>query len=240
LQSAQFISSGDYLVPSRRARLRRDILHGMPAKRNVKPMFSLARPAVEFRQSSIAGRGVVAKKAFAPGDVVVAYAPAQRRLPADHPDAAAAAASKITLLAEGELVVVPDTRTPGGWLCNHSCRPNATLFASGAGRIQCTRPIAAGDEVTIFYGWVSHNEPARDPCLCGDPECRGFINFDLSDDDVANVEIVGGRLESTDEAFRQRLAEYGSFLESIGQEHVRGVIASALARRKAALSVVTA
>lgn len=209
----------------------------MAGKKNVKPMFSLARPAVEFRQSSIAGRGVVAKRAFAPGEVIVPYAPAQKRLAADHPDAAAAAASKITLLADGETVVIPDTRTPGGWLCNHSCSPNATLFTSGAGRIQCTRPIEAGDEVTIFYGWVSHNEPARDPCLCGAPECRGFINFDLSDDDVANVAIVGGRIESTDQAFRQRLAEYGALLESIGQEHVRGVIATALARRKAALSV---
>jgi hypothetical protein len=197
-------------------------------------MFSLARPGVEFRRSSIAGRGVIAKRAFAPGEVIVPYAPAQRRLAADHPDAVAAAASKITLLADGgTVVVIPDTRTPGGWLCNHSCFPNATLFASGAGRIQCTRPIEAGDEVTIFYGWVSHNEPSRDPCLCGAPECRGFINFDLSDDDVAAVEIVDGCIQSTDETFRQRLAEYGSFLASIGQEHVRGVIASALARRKA-------
>ena len=215
------------------------MLGPMGGKKNVKPMFSLARPAVEFRQSSIAGRGVIAKRAFAPGEVVVPYAPAHRRLAADHPDAVAAASSKITLLADGGTVLIPNTRTPGGWLCNHSCRPNATLFSSDAGRIQCTRPIEAGDEVTIFYGWVSHNEPSRDPCRCGAPECRGFINFDLSDDDVAKVEIVDGRIQSTDEAFRQRLAEYGSFLESIGQEQVRSVIATALARRKAALAVVT-
>ena len=211
------------------------MLAPMGGRKNVKPMFSLTRPAVEFRQSSIAGRGVIAKKAFAPGDLVVAYAPAQRRLAADHPDAIAAAASKITLLSDRGSVVIPDTRTPGGWLCNHSCHPNASLFASGEGRIECTRPIDAGEEVTIFYGWVSHNEPARDPCRCGAADCRGFINFDLSDDDVAKVDIVGGWIESTDDAFRQRLAEYGAFLESIGQEHVRGVIATALARRKAAL-----
>lgn len=209
----------------------------MGGKKNVKPMFSLARPAVEFRQSSIAGRGVIAKRAFVPGEVIVAYAPAQRRLPADHPDAVVAASSKITMLADGgTVVVIPDPRTPGGWLCNHSCHPNATLFTSGAGRIQCTRPIEPGDEVTIFYGWVSHNDPSRDPCRCGATECRGFINFDLSDDDVAKIEIRGAQIQSTDEAIRQRLAEYGSFLESIGQEHVRGVIANALARRKAALA----
>ena len=82
---------------------------------------------------------------------------------------------------------------------------------------------------------MSQNEPSRDPCLCGEPECRGFINFDLSDDDVASVTITDGRIQSTDGAFRQRLAEYGSFLESIGQEHVRSVIANALSRRKKAL-----
>lgn len=211
----------------------------MGGKKNVKPMFSLARPAVEFRQSSIARRGVIAKRAFEPGEVIVPYAPAHRRLAVDDPDAVAAAAAKVTLLVEaGTVVLVPDTRTPGGWLCNHSCRPNATLFTSGAGRIQCTEPIAAGDEVTIFYGWVSHNEPSRDPCCCGAPECRGFINFDLSDDDVAKVEIVDGRIRTTNEAFRLRLDEYGTFLESMGQEHVRGVIASALARRKAAQDFV--
>ena len=108
-------------------------------KKNVKPMFSLTRPAVEFRQSSIAGRGVIAKRAFAPGEVIVPYAPVQRRLAVNHPDAVAAAASKVTLLADGgNVVVIPDTRTPGGWLCNHSCHPNATLFTSGAGRIQCS------------------------------------------------------------------------------------------------------
>jgi hypothetical protein len=209
----------------------------MGGKKNVKAMFSLAKPAVEFRQSSIAGRGVIAKRAFALGEVIVAYAPAHRRLAPDHPDAVAAASSKITMLADGgAVIVVPDPRTPGGWLCNHSCNPNATLFTSGAGRIQCTRPIEPGDEVTIFYGWVSHNEPSRDPCLCGATECRGFINFDLSDDDVSKVEIRGGKIQSTDGAFRQRLAEYGEFLESIGQEHVRGVIANALARRKAELA----
>ena len=51
------------------------------------------------------------------------------------------------------------------------------------------------------------------------------------------VAIVGGQIQSEDEAFRQRLTEYGAFLESIGQDHVRGVIATALARRKAALTI---
>jgi SET domain-containing protein len=139
-------------------------------KGRVKPMFRLS--PVEFRNSPIAGRGVFARKPFKPSDVVVAYAPKQRRVQARDPEAVAAAETKLTLLSEQEWVIIPDTSVPGGWLCNHSCDPNAAIFSDGEGRIQCTRPIAPGEEVTIFYGWVSHNQPERDPCRCGSSRCR--------------------------------------------------------------------
>jgi hypothetical protein len=136
----------------------------------------------------------------------------------------------LTLLS-GDEVIIPDASVPGGWLCNHSCDPNATLYASGAGRIQCLRAIAPGEEVTIFYGWVSENEPERDPCRCGSPRCRGYINFDVSDRDVAHVEITGGRIV-LDEVVRARFQEYGEYLRSIGQEQVEEAIAGVLARMK--------
>ncbi|MGD0526808.1 MAG: SET domain-containing protein, partial [Polyangiaceae bacterium] len=103
-------------------------------RRALKPMFSLS--PVLFRNSAIGGRGVFARRPFEPGDVVVPYAPKQRRVPAGSPAAAAASQTKLTLLS-GDQVIVPDTTVPGGWLCNHSCDPNATLYASGEGRIQC-------------------------------------------------------------------------------------------------------
>jgi hypothetical protein len=193
-------------------------------------MFSLS--AVEFRSSPIAGRGVFARRRFEPGDFVVAYAPKQRKVAADEPEATAAAETKLTLLSEGKSVIIPDTSVPGGWLCNHSCNPNAALFSDGEGRIQCLVPIAAGEEVSIFYGWVTQNEPERDPCLCGAPGCRGFINFDLSDEDAGNVEIVDRALVTTDEGLRRKLEEYAEFLRSIGQEQVEATIAATLARMK--------
>jgi hypothetical protein len=202
----------------------------MSKQRPVKPMFSLS--PVEFRQSQIAGRGVFARRAFRPGDPVVAYAPRQRRVDVRDPEATAAAETKLTLLSERRWVIIPDTGVPGGWLCNHSCNPNAAVFSDGAGRIQCTRAIAPGEEVTIFYGWVSHNEPRRDPCVCGSSNCRGFINFDLSDEDATHIEIpeTGGVV--VDSVLRRRLAEYASFLESIGQEQVQEAIANTLVRIK--------
>lgn len=202
----------------------------MSAKRRPpKAMFSLA--PVQFRNSAIAGRGVFARRRFEPGEVVVPYAPKQRRVPERSDEAVAAAESKITLLSGSE-VIIPDTSVPGGWLCNHSCDPNAALYASGEGRIQCTRPIAPGEEVTIFYGWVSHNEPGRDPCRCGSPRCRGTINFDLTDEDAEHVEVLDDGRVVADAVLGPRLAEYGAYLRSIGQEQVEQAIANTLARIK--------
>jgi hypothetical protein len=202
----------------------------MSKARGRKSMFSLS--PVEFRDSAIAGRGVFARRAFQPGDRVVAYAPKQRKVDVRDPEAAIAAETKLTLLSEGQRVIIPDTSVPGGWLCNHSCRPNAAIFSDGEGRIQCTRAIAPGEEVTIFYGWVTHNEPARDPCRCGVPECRGFINFDLCDDDATHIEILDDNRVVMDAEIRAKLAEYGDFLRSIGQEQVQEVIATTLVRLK--------
>jgi hypothetical protein len=202
----------------------------MSKRRRLKPMFSLS--PVDFRDSRIAGRGVFARRHFAPGDVVVVYAPKQRRVDARDPEALAAAETKLTLLSEERSVIIPDTSVPGGWLCNHSCYPNAAIFSDGEGRIQCTRPILPGEEVTIFYGWVSHNEPWRDPCACGAPRCRGFINFDVGDEDAEHVQVLDGQRLVMDDALGRRLAEYGEFLRSIGQEQVQEAIANTLARIK--------
>jgi hypothetical protein len=198
--------------------------------RRVKPMFSLS--PVEFRNSPIAGRGVFARKRFEPGDLVVPYAPRQRKVDVHDPEASVAAETRLTLLSEGRWVIIPDTSVPGGWLCNHSCNPNAAIFSDREGRIQATRPIGPREEVTIFYGWVSHNEPRRDPCLCGDARCRGFINFDLSDDDARGAQIMEGNRVVMDDVLTRRLAEYSHFLAAIGQEQVNEVIATTLVRIK--------
>jgi hypothetical protein len=198
----------------------------MTKPKNRKALFSLA--PVQFRDSAIEGRGVFARKHFEPGDVITPYAPAQRRLAIDDPLATAAAESKFTLVSEGAWVIVLDTNVPGGWLCNHSCSPNAAIYSDGVGRIQCLRPIRPGQEVTIFYGWVTLNEPERDPCRCGASNCRGFINFDLSDDDArhSDGETPAGQ------AFRDRFQIYADYLVSIEQEQVLDVIANKLGQRR--------
>src|ERR1700690_635050 len=193
-------------------------------------MFSLS--PVESRDSRIAGRGVFARRRFGPGDFVVAYAPKQRRVDARDPQAVAAAETKLTLLSGERTVIIPDTSAPGGWLCNHSCNPNAAIFSDGEGSIQCARPISPGEKLPIFSGWVSHNEPRRDPCRCGSAMCRGYINFDLSDEDAEHVQILEHNQVVVDDVLRARLAQYATFLRSIGQEQVQEAIAATLVRMK--------
>lgn len=194
----------------------------MSKRRVIKPMFSLS--PVEFRQSDIAGRGVFARRAFEPGDVIVPYAPGQRRVDVGSPEAVAAADTKLTLLSEGRWVIIPDTKQAGGWLCNHSCNPNAALYSTGEGRIKCMKPISPGEEVTIFYGWITRNQPGRDPCRCGAPGCRGFINFDVSSADARHFETD----TSEGAMLQQRLDEYAEFLHTIDQEQVLDTILATL------------
>jgi hypothetical protein len=201
----------------------------MTKPKSGKALFSLA--PVQFRDSPIEGRGVFARRRFAPGDVITPYAPKQQRLAIDDPEATAASASKFTLVSEGSWVIVPDTSVPGGWLCNHSCRPNAAIYSDGTGRIQCLRELRPGQEVTIFYGWVTINERERDPCRCGSTECRGFINFDITENDARHCEsdTPEGR------AFRERFQEYADYLVSIEQEQVLDSIAARLGALRAQL-----
>jgi hypothetical protein len=191
--------------------------------------FTLSK--VDFRNSPIAGRGVFARQTFAPGDVIAPYAPKQRKVEASSAEAIAAADTKLTLLSDRIFVIIPDTSVPGGWLTNHSCSPNAALYSSGEGRIQCIRPILPGREVTIFYGWVTCNEPGRDPCLCGSPGCRGTINFDVTDDDARAFEAP----TPEGAALRERIDRYSEFLASIDQEQVAGTIAATLLEMRARL-----
>lgn len=186
---------------------------------------------VAFRDGAIEGRGVFALRRFEPGDVIVPYAPKQRRVDVWSFESRLAAQTKVTLLSDDGTVIVPDTSVPGGWLCNHSCRPNATVYSRGDGRIECLRTIVPQQEITTFYGWVTRNQPERDPCRCGATNCRGFINFDVSDEEARHAEA--DTLEG--ERFRKKLADYFEFLRQIGQEQAKGNVLHTLAKMRARL-----
>jgi SET domain-containing protein len=65
---------------------------------------------------------------------------------------------------------------------NHSCKPNCeamvwTVRKSRRIGIFATRQILEGEELTISYNLVQHNNSTeRIECLCGSDNCSGSIN----------------------------------------------------------------
>ena len=75
----------------------------------------------------------------------------------------------------GEFGVL-DPTAPFRYL-NHSCEPNCELVAWETEElpeiwVHVLRTIRPGDQLTIDYAW--HAEAAI-PCLCGSPNCRGYV-----------------------------------------------------------------
>lgn len=79
---------------------------------------------------------------------------------------------------------------------NASCMPNCypkIIFLDGMKRVvvYAKRDIRAGEELCYDYKFDLEYDPAkRIPCICGAPECRGFLNWDqryvaIPRDDVA-------------------------------------------------------
>lgn len=129
---------------------------------------------VDVRPSRIAGLGLFALRAFAPGERLVPYAG--------------------TLLSQPPAPSADDGRvygleiSPGRWLdgsspenpgryANHSCGPNAELIWTGSlegAWLTASQAIRAGDEITFDYGF-SLADSLTQPCRCGHPECVGRI-----------------------------------------------------------------
>lgn len=122
---------------------------------------------VEVRDAGNKGRGVFARRAFAPGEFIF------RRRHARIVDGAGIAA----LSAEDQMhlcelgwdrfaVLAP----PGAYL-NHACNPNA--MRSGV-KVFAWKPIAAGDEITIDYR-LNAFDGSSWPCSCGTAACTGAV-----------------------------------------------------------------
>lgn len=78
----------------------------------------------------------------------------------------------------------PDTDAVGAHLTNHSCGPNTRWgsFERGIRLIEATKPIAAGEEITVHYGWVGLKaamEKRWHACACTAPYCAKTIELKL-------------------------------------------------------------
>lgn len=124
------------------------------------------------------GRGLVAAAPLPAGAAVARFEGEQRRW-SDVP----AEAVRHAILVEDDLWVVP--HTPARWI-NHSCAPNCTVGDDLT--VRTTRPVGAGEQLTISYDRVPLAEWQAAPaahfwderwsfdCRCGAAGCVGRVD----------------------------------------------------------------
>ena len=130
-----------------------------------------AHPALEVRESPVAGKGLFATQPIAQGEVVGQLSgrrvnTAELRELLKHPPV-----DTITIDEDEHLVLSNDPR-PVIAYGNHSCDPN--VWWIDAVTLEARRDIAVGDEVTSDYGTCTGVDYELQ-CTCGSPLCRGVI-----------------------------------------------------------------
>jgi hypothetical protein len=134
----------------------------------ILPLIVPFAPGLRVFRSPIHGYGVIAQRAFAPGELIaevegILYT--EEELGDD---------TYCLWVEDGFYFdMVDQTR----WI-NHSCEPNAHIEAEldGKGgawaRVVAYQPIREGQEITYDYAF---SEELAQPCACGTAKCAGWI-----------------------------------------------------------------
>jgi hypothetical protein len=146
---------------------------------------------IEVRQTAV-GRGIFATRAFKRGDKVCAFTGnaipiAQAdRYHQEHPEVA-----RYWAATKRGTVIMPDVAATGAHLANHSCNPNSEFEDDTETRsyLVARRRIDEGDEITVYYGWVSDRED--NACACGAEHCSGWIGMRWSRLDNGDISLKG-------------------------------------------------
>jgi SET domain-containing protein len=134
----------------------------------------MSTPDIESRPSPIAGRGLFAKRGFAPGERIAPYS---GTLTSEPPSKISSGGGVYTLeISSGRWLDGASSDNPSRH-ANHACHPNAELIwhdPESAAWLTALVPIAAGEEITFDYGF-SLAESLFHPCACGATNCAGRI-----------------------------------------------------------------
>ncbi|CAK9806624.1 Histone-lysine N-methyltransferase, H3 lysine-36 specific [Anthophora plagiata] len=105
---------------------------------------------------------------------------------------------------------------------NHSCSPNCETqkwTVNGDTRIGLFAlcDIEPGEELTFNYNLACDGE-TRKPCLCGAPNCSGFIGLKVQKPQVTTPSVQQKKIEKIDKIKRQRRSRKHVLCWSCGQE----------------------
>jgi hypothetical protein len=114
-------------------------------------------PGLRVVTSRVLGRGVVAERAFAKGEVIAIW---RGRTITEH--------QALTLSTEERDQLLPVD------FINHSCEPNCGF--TDATTLVAMRDIKAGESVTFDYAMSDTNSFITFNCHCGSPICRARMS----------------------------------------------------------------
>ncbi len=129
-------------------------------------------PAVEVRDSPIAGRGLFARSRIKQGEGVSRLGGKLVSTAALHEILMRSTHYVDTIVVDDDVHLVLPPRRPNG--CgNHSCDPN--LWWDGPYDLVARRDIDPGEELTSDYAASTTKESWTMRCQCGAPGCRSLI-----------------------------------------------------------------
>ncbi|TAG10880.1 MAG: SET domain-containing protein [Verrucomicrobia bacterium] len=137
----------------------------------------------EVRNSEIHGRGVYAAQAIAGGEKIIEYVgelidkkKSERRGVAQQAKSEQTGDAAVYIFTLNKTYDIDgDVPWNTARLINHSCEPNCEAWIQGRRIfIHALRDISPGEELTFDYAFdVEHYQDH--PCLCGRPNCVGYI-----------------------------------------------------------------
>jgi hypothetical protein len=130
-------------------------------------------PKTEVRPSPIHGKGLFAKQAIAPGEIV-AVKGGHVLTAAQWADLEPALGPAEIQISENLVIAPVDQAERDGSMLytNHSCDPN--LAIQGQIVLVAMRDIAPGEELTIDWATTDDGDYEL-PCRCGSVHCRGTV-----------------------------------------------------------------
>ena len=145
-------------------------------------MFLLSELFWHVQQTKEKGRGVFAKLRIPKGTVIGDYLGKVTHIADYDPNLE----KGLYLLSfTNDLFIYPDLSSPGVYLLNHSCRPNAWMYIyHGHTLFFALHDITPGEEITISYLLSPQDESCMGACahicFCGSEFCRGTMHLSPS------------------------------------------------------------
>lgn len=138
------------------------------------------RKRLVFGRSSVHGWGLFAQERIEAGDMVIEYVGEKiRQRVADRREEMYAISASYLFRIDEDAVVDATLMGNKARFINHSCCPNCTakiISVEGDSRIviYAKEDIQTGEELTYDYKFPLEEDKIA--CLCGEAECRGYLN----------------------------------------------------------------